>query len=278
MYITYHQQRGQLRPNYVCGASATHPELKLCQHIVGQGIDQAISELLLESVTPLNLEVALAVQEELQTRYEAVDRLRRQTLQRAHQEAELARRRYLQVDPDNRLVAEQLEADWDHRLRTVRGLQEQYERQKEADQKTLGAEQRQKVLGLAADFPKVWKDPSLPNRERKRIVRLLLEDVTLRKADKLIVQVRFKGGAVRTLELPLPLPYCEMTRTKPEVIAEIDRLLGEHTHEEIVDLLNARGFRSGVGRPFNLSVVGRICKDAGLKSRRALARGWADQP
>lgn len=272
MQVQYHQQRGQLRPSYVCAAGATRPELKLCQYVAGRSIDHAMSELLLESVTPLNVEVALAVQEELQTRYEAVDRLRKQTVQRAHQDAELARRRYLQVDPDNRLVADQLEADWNHKLISLCGLQAQYEKQKEADQKTLGAEQRQKVLGLAADFPKVWQDPNLPNRERKRIVRLLLEDVTLRKADKLMVQVRFKGGALRTLELPLPLPYCEITRTKPEVIAEIDHLLGEHTHEEIVDLLNARGFRSGVGRAFNLSIVGRLCQDSGLKSRRARLR------
>ena len=272
MQVQYHQQRGQLRPSYVCAAGATRPELKLSQYVAGQSLDHAMSELLLESVTPLNVEVALAVQEELQTRYEAVDRLRQQTVQRAHQDAELARRRYLQVDPDNRLVADRLEADWNHKLRSLGGLQEQYEKQTEADQKTLGAEQRQKVLELAADFPKVWKDPNLPNRERKRIIRLLLEDVTLRKADKLIVQVRFKGGALRTLELPLPLPYCEITRTKPEVIAEIDHLLGEHTHEEIVDLLNARGFRSGVGHAFKLSIVGRLCKDSGLKSRRARLR------
>src|SRR5438093_11596295 len=63
-----------------------------------------------------------------------------------------------------------------------------------------------------------------------------------------------------------------MTRTKPEVIAEIDHLLGEHTHEAIVDLLNARGFRSGTGRAFSLNIVGRICKDSGLKSRRQRLR------
>jgi hypothetical protein len=74
------------------------------------------------------------------------------------------------------------------------------------------------------------------------------------------------------LELPLPLPFCELSKTKPEVVAEIDHLLGEHTHEEIVDMLNAGGFRSGTGRVFNLSIVGRICKDSGLKSRRQRLR------
>ncbi len=268
LHVRYYQQHGQLYPAYVCGAGATRPGLKLCQHVAGRSIDQAISDLLLETVTPLNVEVALAIQEELQTRYEEVDRLRQQSLQRAHQEAELARRRYLQVDPDNRLVADQLETDWNSKLGSLRVVQAEYEKQKEADQKSLGAEQRQRVLALAADFPKVWQDPNLPNRERKRIARLLLEDVTLRKTDKLLVQVRFKGGALRTLELPLPLPQCEITRTKPEVVAAIDGWLNEHTHEEIVDLLNAGGFRSGTGRLFHVGLVHRICKDAGLKTRR----------
>jgi hypothetical protein len=99
-----------------------------------------------------------------------------------------------------------------------------------------------------------------------------LEDVTLRKEDKILVQVRFKGGALRTLELPRPLPHCEMTRTKPEVVAEIDHLLGEHTREEIVNLLNARGFRSGTGRAFSPNIVNRICEDYGLKRRRLRLR------
>jgi hypothetical protein len=268
MHVQYHQQRGQLCPDYICGASATRPGLKVCQHVVGRSVDQAISDLLLEAVTPLNVEVALAIQGELQTRYDEVDRLRQQTLQRAHQEAELARRRYLQVDPDNRVVADQLEADWNGKLGALRAVQAEYEKQKEADQKSLSPEQRQRVLALAADFPKVWQDPNLPHRERKRIARLLLEDVTLRKTDKLSVQVRFKGGALRSLELPLPLPYCEATQTRPELVAEIHRLLGEHTHEETVDLLNAGGFRSGTGRVLNQGLLSRICHDAGLESRR----------
>ena len=129
------------------------------------------------TVNPLNLEVALAIEREMETRFAEVDRLRRQVVQRVQQEADLARRRYLQVDPDNRLVADQLEADWNNKLRALRSAQEEYERQKEHEQRTFRAEQRQKILALATDFPKVWNDPSLPHRDRKRMARLLLEDV-----------------------------------------------------------------------------------------------------
>jgi len=272
MRVQYHQRRGQLYPDYICNLVASRYGQKQCQLIPGRGIDRAISELLLETVKPFNLEVALAVQQELERRLEDVDRLRRQTVQRAQQEADLARRRYMQVDPENRLVTDQLEADWNNKLRTLHRVQEEYERQKEADRKIFTSEQRQKILALAAEFPKVWNDPGIADRERKRMVRLLLEDVTLHKGDNIVVQVRFKGGALHTLELPRPLPFCVVARTKPEVIEEIDRLLGEHTYEEIVEILNARGFRSGDGRVFNLNIVGRLCKKSGLKSRRQRLR------
>jgi hypothetical protein len=272
MQVQYHERRGHLYPDYICGAAAARQGLSQCQRVPGRSIDKAISDLLLETVTPLNLDVALAVQQELQNRFEEVDRLRQQTVQRAQQEVELARRRYMQVDPDNRLVADQLEADWNNKLRALRGAQDEYEKQKESDQKSLSAEQRQKVLALAADFPKVWNDPNLPDRERKRLARLLLEDVTLRKEGKVVVQVRFKGGALRTLDLPLPQPYCVLFRTRPEIIEEIDCLLGSHDYQEIAQLLNERGLRSSEGRLFNVSIVGRIAKHSQLKSRRQRLR------
>jgi DNA invertase Pin-like site-specific DNA recombinase len=272
MQVQYHERRGHLYPDYVCGANASRYGEKQCHRIPGRDIDRAVGELLLATVNPLNLEVALAVQREMETRLEEVNRLRRQVVQRAQQEADLARRRYLQVDPDNRLVADQLEADWNGKLRGLHSAQEEYEKQKQNEQKIFGAQQREKILALAADFPKVWNDPNLPHQERKRIARLLLEDVTLRKEEKVIVQIRFKGGSVKTLELPLPLPFCVLSRTRPEVVEAIDALLGEHEYQEIVDILNARGLRSGDGHQFNVGIVGAICKTSGLKSRRQRLR------
>jgi DNA invertase Pin-like site-specific DNA recombinase len=268
MQVQYHQRRGSLYPDYICGATASRQGLKQCQRVPGRNIDKAINELLLKIVTPLNIDVALAIQTELQARAEEVDRLRRQTVERAQQDATLARRRYMQVDPDNRLVADQLEADWNNKLRDLRSTQNEYEKQKEADQKALSQEQRQKILALAADFPKVWNDPNLPDRERKRMARLLLEDVTLRKEDKVIVQVRFKGGALHNMELPLPLAFCQLSRTKPEVIEEIDRLLDHQTYEEIVGTLNAKGLLSGDGHRFTFTIVSDIIHNYNLRTRR----------
>jgi len=272
MQVQYHERRGNLYPDYVCGATASRLGLKQCVRISGHDIDRAIGNLLLATVSPLNLEVALSVEQEIQRRLSEVDRLHRQSVQRAQQEVDLARRRYMQVDPDNRLVADQLESDWNQKLRALRLAQEDYEKRTRDQQAALRSEQIERIRTLATDFPRVWKDPELPQRERKRMARLLLEDVTLRKEDQIIVDVRFKGGAVTKLELPLPLPYCVLSRTRPEVIEEIDLLLGEHDYKEICDILNRRGFRSGDGRTFNVQIVGRICADSGLKSRHQRLR------
>jgi len=181
MHVAYHKRRGHLYPDYICGHAASRYGEKQCQRISGRDLDLALGELLLAVISPLNLEVALAIEQEVETRIKEVDRLRRQVVQRAQEEADLARRRYLQVDPDNRLVADQLEADWNTKLRDLRSAQEEYERQQENEQRILRAEQRERIRALATDFPRIWNDPALPYRERKRMTRLLLEDVTLRK-------------------------------------------------------------------------------------------------
>jgi DNA-binding transcriptional MerR regulator len=213
------------------------------------------------------LEVALRVQQELQTRVDEADSLRHKQVERARYEAELAQRRYMQVDPDNRLVADTLEADWNEKLRVLTDAQEQYEKQRAADATLLGDEQRARVLALATDFPRLWRDPRTPQRERKRMVRLLLEDVTLVKAKEITVHVRFRGGASRSLALPLPKCSWELRQTAPEVIREIDALLERHTDQEIADILNQRGRRSGDGLAFRRRIVFNLRRDHGLTSR-----------
>ncbi len=267
MTVRYHARQAGLCPTYVCQREGIENAKRICQSIPGSSIDAAIGLVLVEMVTPLTLEVALAVQQEIQHRLEEADRLRQQQVERARYEADLAQRRYLQVDPNNRFVADALEADWNDKLRGLTEAQEQYERQRQADRTVLDEPSRLQVLALTTDFPRLWQDPRTPERERKRMVRLLIEDVTLRKDEQLMVQVRFKGGAMRTLCLPLPRPSWAGWQTRPEVIAEIDRLLDEHTEGQIVTLLNQQGWRSGKGRLFTLRTLNRLRRDYRLKSR-----------
>jgi DNA invertase Pin-like site-specific DNA recombinase len=267
MTVRYHTRKAGLCPNYLCQREGIEHAGRICQNIAGAALDAAIGALLLETLTPVTLEVALAVGQELQQRLDETDRLRRQQVERARYEADLAQQRYMHVDPNNRFVADALEADWNDKLRALTATQEDYERQRQADRAVLDEPSRQQILALAADFPRLWRDPRTPDRERKRMVRLLIEDVTLTKGEQLTAQVRFKGGATRTLVLPLPRPAWATWQTNPEVVAEIDHLLDEHTEGQIAGFLNERGWRSGKGRPFTGTLVGRIRRDHRLASR-----------
>jgi len=263
----YHHRYERLVPDYVCQKESIREGKPVCQRIAGGVIDEAIGELLLETVTPMALEVSLAVQGELQSRIDEAGRLRRKQVERAQYEVDLARRRFMQVDPDNRLVADSLEGEWNDKLRALAAAKQEYDRLCQKDRAVLDDDQRAKILALATDFPQLWQDPNTPDRERKRMVRLLLEDVTLIRNEDITLHVRFKGGATRTLKRPLPLTAWQKRRTSPVVVAEIDRLLDEYTESQIAKILNERGFRSGADRDFNFIIVGNIRRTHGLKPR-----------
>ena len=204
---------------------------------------------------------------ESQCRFQEADRLRHAQVERAQYECDLAQRRYMRVDPDNRLVADSLEAHWNEKLRALTDAHEEYARRREQDARVLTNEQRSAILALASDFPRLWSDPGTPDRERKRMVRLLLEDVTLNRDEQISVQIRFKGGARRTLHLPLPLCSWQLRVTPSAVIDEIDRLLDDHTVQQIAAILNARGMTPGAVASFHPRLVARLVRTYRLKPR-----------
>ena len=227
MQVRYRPRRGgQLVPDYVCPGRGRGYAEPLCQSILGTEIDAAVGQLLVDAVTPMALELALAVQHEIQTRLDEADRLRHRQVERAQYEADLARHRYMQVDPANRLVADSLEADWNAKLRALAEAQAEYQRQRTADRATVDPEQRARILALATDFPAVWRDPNTPQRERKRMLALLVEDVTLLKQRQVTAHVRFRGGATTTLTLPRPLTAWQLRATSAEARQQIERAPG----------------------------------------------------
>jgi DNA invertase Pin-like site-specific DNA recombinase len=269
--IAYHQ----VTPTYVCQEASVRKSEKVCQRVPGRVVDEAISNLLLELMQPMTLQVALAVQQEVEARIAETDALRRKHVERAQYEAELARRRYMNVDPDNRLVIDSLEAEWNIKLRTLAQVQEQYEQQTQKQRMLVDSQTRNQLLSLAADFQHVWNDSSVEHRERKRILRLLIEDATLINGEEIQVHVRLRGGATRSLNLARPLPIAQIRKTKPEVIAEIDGLLDLYCDREVAEVLNRQERRTWQGEAFNLKKIAHIRQAFNLKSRfsRLRARG-----
>ena len=165
MTVRYHTRNGRRIPDYVCQRQGIEHSEPICQHINGAPVDEAVGNLLIESVNPLALKVAIKVQDELKLRAQEVDKIRRQQVERARYEADLARRRYMQVDPENRLVADTLEAEWNDKLRALVEAQEEYERQCKADRMILNSQERSRIMSLSTDFPKLWQDSRTPERE-----------------------------------------------------------------------------------------------------------------
>jgi DNA invertase Pin-like site-specific DNA recombinase len=273
MTIRYkYRRKGRIDPAYLCQRNRIERYEDSCQYIPGAGVDEAISRLIIESVTPLTLEVALEVQRELQIRFNEADKLRKQQLQRVEYEANLARRRFMQVDPDNRLVADTLEAQWNEKLRNLQDAKDYYEKHRQLDSEKLTKQQQKEVLNLARDFPKLWKNPKTPAREKKRMIRFLIEDVTMIKEDDITLHVRFKGGAKKTLKIPLPPKGWQHALTAPEIVELVDALLNDHNYSEIATILNERGFKSGSGLQFDRKIVTGIRRSYGLKTRYARMR------
>jgi DNA invertase Pin-like site-specific DNA recombinase len=276
MGLRYHKRGERLIPDYECNKDCVESGAAPCQRIPGGGIDEAVGRLLVESVTPLALEVTFQVQDELQGRLDEAQRLRSLQVRRAQYESEQARLRFMRVDPNNRLVADTLEREWNEKLRLLAQAKEDCESQSQADAIRLGDEQRAKILALADDFPKLWNDPKTLDRDRKRMARLLLEDVTLQRGADIHVQVRFKGGAKRELRLPLPKLVGEIKKTKPQIVEEITILSEQHTDGEIARLLNERGWCSSGGCAFTLRIVNRLRRNYHIRSlgSRLKTEGW----
>jgi DNA invertase Pin-like site-specific DNA recombinase len=181
MTVRYHTRRGDEHPTYVCQRDKIENAATDCQTIPGAGIDTAIGRLLIDTLTPLAVEAALTVTAELEHRAAQADTLRAAAVQRARYHADLARRRYLAVDPANRLVADILEADWNTAPRELADAQDTYDKATNTATGQLTDAAKARIQQLLTDFPTLWNDPATPMRERKRMARLLITDVTVIK-------------------------------------------------------------------------------------------------
>ena len=268
MTVRYHKRRdGSLVPDYACQREGIATATPVCQNISGADIDTAVAGLVLDRLTPLAIDVALTVSDEIAAQAAEADRVRASHVQRARHEAEHARRRYLAVDPTNRLVADSLEADWNSRLRDLADAQDQYDKASNRAERELDQAQRERVRALATDFPALWHNPATPMRERKRLIRLLITDVTLlRTDDDITVSVRFPAGQHHTLHLPRPRNAWQLHTTPDTTIAIIDELLDTHPFDEAVTILNQRGLTGGWGKPFTVASLTALCRNRNIPS------------
>ena len=226
----------------------TTPGEPMCQSIAGSSVDAAVGTLIVQQMTPTAVELALDVRAEIEARHLEADQLRSRAVERAQAEADLAQRRFMLVDPNNRLVADTLEGEWNDKLRVLANARAEREQARERDQFCLDKAVRERLVAMTVDFHKLWTDPDTPNRERKRLIAHIIEDVTLVKLPAegtTKAHVRFKGGKLETLTISSPKSAAQQVKTQPGIIQLVDRLLDDHIYSEIAELLNQQGHKPG---------------------------------
>jgi hypothetical protein len=183
-------------------------------------------------------------------------------LQRAEYEAQLAQKQYDQVDPDNRLVASTLERRWNEALLELEKVRQQISQMKQK-QNVVTADQRERVLALAGDLPRLWHAPETSAKDKKRILQLLLKDITVEKAERYqaVLHIRWQGGAREDLAVELPRTAADRRRHDKSLVAKVRGLAKQYSDEEIAAMLNAEGLTSAKGNHFTRSSISWIrCK------------------
>jgi hypothetical protein len=207
---------------------------------------------------PAELELALAALQELESRDQAIMHQWQMRLERAEYEAALAERRYQEVDPSNRLVAGTLERRWNDALVHLEDLKKQAAEFQRQEARIVTAEQKAKVLALARDFPRIWHAPSTHHKDRKRMLRLLIKDITVEKLAEprqLSVHIRWQGGASTELSVPLPPKAADQFRYPSGIVERVRDLAHDRRDADIADRLNQGGHVTAKGKPYTTKIV-----------------------
>lgn len=251
---------GGLYPIYECnwrkreGLSKTSCMLVQCAYL-----DRAVEERVWQIVNEEHLNLALDAYDILRQREQQISIQWKLRLQRAEYEAQLAQKRYEQVDPQNRLVAATLEQRWNDALIELEDVQNQIAELQQRESVII-SEQREDVLKLAQDLPRLWKSKATSTKDKKRILQLLIQDITVEKPErgKVILHLRWQGGQSEDLDVDLPRPSAERWRHCDALVQRVRQLAQNYSDDEIAAQFNAEGLKSNKGNAFTRSSVSWI--------------------
>jgi hypothetical protein len=230
-----------------------------------------MEKALLEMLTREEFDLAFGALEKLQQRADDLENQWQKRIEAAEYEADKAARRYYRVEPENRLVARTLESEWNLKLEEVEGLKKEYEKARNKLPFEINQQQRKKIMELAYDLPRLWKEATTPNSKRKQILRILIKDVTLQNQDvpwSVAVAIRWQTGFVSRYQAERVHPHPHTTDSK--VIDRIKQLYTSCIDREIAEILNNEGYRSGYGNLFTQNRITRLRNRQGLRKQRSL--------
>ena len=254
--VRYGGTRGRY-PFYMCNVQLCRAPGKTCMGIRCDPVDEAISKRVLDVLQPAEFELAAEALHELETRDEAMGRQWRMRIDRAEYEAQLAQKRYEEVDPSNRLVAATLERRWNEALLKVEQIRCEYAEFQRTQGRVITPEQKAKVASLARDLPRLWNAPTTKAKDKKRILRLLMKDITVEKLErKALLHVRWQGGVTETIDVELKRQRRPIyTQELVEQVRDLAMILRD---DEIAATLNEQGKTSAAGKPFTNVTVRSI--------------------
>jgi DNA invertase Pin-like site-specific DNA recombinase len=253
MYVNYSGQASQ-HITYLCDTAAMRYARPVCQRVPGARVDQLVAEKLLAALSPAQIELSLALADELERQQAQLTHQWQHRLEGAGYAARLAQRRYEQVDPENRLVARNLELEWENALRAVEQLESDFAHFQQQKGLNFSSAQRQQLFDLSRNLAQLWSAPTTTWAERKDLIELLIADVTLTRQDQDIrIQIRWHTNQVE--EYRLPLPILGSPPTPASIVQRISELYQSHTDREIAQILNQEGVKTAAGNIFNTRMV-----------------------
>jgi DNA invertase Pin-like site-specific DNA recombinase len=257
--LAVHYRGRNSTPGYHCaGRDLVGGRGVYCMSVGGVQLDQAVAEAFLAALTPAGIHAAVAAAERLEADHDAALEQWRLEVERARYQAGLAERRYLAVDPDNRLVARGLERDWESKLAETAAAKAELERRQQRRPKTLTVQERAAIRSLGDDIGRVFKAPTTTDRDRKELLRTLLEEVIVtvdRDAARAELLARWRGGQANELVVELPRSHPPTIRTDEDTIALVRRLAAHYPDATIAGILNRQGRRSARGLRFTATIV-----------------------
>ena len=232
-----------------------------CLNVGAVQIDEVTARAVLAALAPLGVEAALAAAERIEADHDGALAQWRLAVERARYDAQRAERRYRTVDPDNRLVARGIEAEWENCLRELEKAKAELARREQLRPRTLSVDERIRLLALGADLFKAWQAPTTSPRDRKELLRTLLEEViiTVNKDERRAhLTLRWRGGALTDIDLELPRPRPAIVRTDEDTIALVRRLAAHYPDAVIAGILNRQDRKSAYGLRFTANLVGNL--------------------
>jgi DNA invertase Pin-like site-specific DNA recombinase len=249
-------------PGYHCaGKNIVNGRGEYCLNVGGVQIDAAVAEAFLAALAPAGLAASLQAIEQLEADHETTLMQFRRDVERARYGAQRAERRYRAVDPENRLVARGLEAEWESALQELKAAEAEFAQRERSRPRPLTREERDSILALGKDLKSVWSAPTTSDRDRKELLRTLLEDVTLqveREKSNAHLTLRWRGGLLSELDVPLPRSHPAPIRTAEDTIDLLRRLAALYPDAVIAGILNRQGRKTATGLPFTANRVSSL--------------------